>query len=160
MGILRDAIGSAMGAGQVNNGLNGPKLPFMNNIRKAGRNSQGYSHSRHSSGQPPRRYSSDSDYDDGRYGQDDYLRRQQDDIYREGDDTISELLCVRRRILQRTPNSRHNMPTAIIQVPNSSMAAVHLHIGTAATATQGTIAELPYTISSPTTPLNCIHQAI
>ncbi|GLI81851.1 hypothetical protein PoHVEF18_010243 [Penicillium ochrochloron] len=28
MGLLRDAIGSALGAGQINNGLSGPKLPF------------------------------------------------------------------------------------------------------------------------------------
>ena len=30
MGLLRDAIGSALGANQVNNGLSGPKLPFGN----------------------------------------------------------------------------------------------------------------------------------
>lgn len=30
MGLLRDAIGSALGANQVNNGLSGPRLPFSN----------------------------------------------------------------------------------------------------------------------------------
>ena len=30
MGLLRDAIGQAVGAGQVQNGFNGPKLPFGN----------------------------------------------------------------------------------------------------------------------------------
>ncbi|KAF2156337.1 hypothetical protein K461DRAFT_310817 [Myriangium duriaei CBS 260.36] len=31
MGLLKDAIGSALGANQVSNGLHGPKLPFVNN---------------------------------------------------------------------------------------------------------------------------------
>ncbi|KAJ5684074.1 uncharacterized protein N7477_000419 [Penicillium maclennaniae] len=39
MGLLRDAIGSALGDHQVNNGLSGPKLPFgsKNNIRDSAR---------------------------------------------------------------------------------------------------------------------------
>ncbi|KAJ6115579.1 hypothetical protein N7523_005996 [Penicillium sp. IBT 18751x] len=39
MGLLRDTIGSALGANQVNNGLSGPKLPFgnKNNIRDSAR---------------------------------------------------------------------------------------------------------------------------
>lgn len=34
MGLIRDLIGAGLGADQVNNGFNGPKLPFANKINR------------------------------------------------------------------------------------------------------------------------------
>ncbi|GLI79321.1 hypothetical protein PoHVEF18_007651 [Penicillium ochrochloron] len=64
MGLLRDAIGSALGANQANNGLSGPRLPFVKtNNRDSGRfSSLGYQQSP----SPSQRYDSYADCDDGR----------------------------------------------------------------------------------------------
>jgi hypothetical protein len=64
MGLLRDAIGSALGANQINNGLSGPTLPF---IKSSNRDSGQFSSLVHQqSRSPSQRYDSYEDYDDRR----------------------------------------------------------------------------------------------
>ncbi|KAJ5218504.1 uncharacterized protein N7498_000603 [Penicillium cinerascens] len=65
MGLLRDAIGSALGANQVNNGLSGPRLPFGN--KNSNRNAAWVSPSAYrQSPSLDQGYASYTEYDDER----------------------------------------------------------------------------------------------
>jgi hypothetical protein len=71
MGLLRDAVGSALGANQPNNGLGGPKLPWKNSSSYRRDDGPTYQDERWRSynNQRPRPYD-DYAYDEYRYAQD------------------------------------------------------------------------------------------
>ncbi|KAJ5633242.1 hypothetical protein N7490_009581 [Penicillium lividum] len=70
MGLIRDTIGAALGSDQVNNGFNGPKLPFVNKSSRDIRRQT-------PSPSPRQEYISNANYQDQRalYSQDDMQSR-------------------------------------------------------------------------------------
>ncbi|KAF3391459.1 hypothetical protein F1880_007675 [Penicillium rolfsii] len=64
MGVLRDAIGSALGANQINNGLSGPALPFIKSSNRDNGRFSSLVHQQSRSRSPSQRYNSYEDYND------------------------------------------------------------------------------------------------